>query len=69
MNTTQRDGSKMSHNSAPKTKQRNLQYVVEPEMVQTVWQDPDPNRCVQKIILEYVRDYSESVGQDLVAWD
>lgn len=47
MNSTQRDGSKMSHNSAPvKAKLRNLQYLIEPEMVQAVWDDRDPNMCV-----------------------
>lgn len=39
-NTTQRDGSKMSQNSAPaKAKQRNLLYLIEPEIIQAVWED------------------------------
>jgi hypothetical protein len=28
-------------------------------MIKTVWENPDPNQCVQKIILEYVKEYSD----------
>ena len=38
-------------------------------MIQVISDDPSPNAVVQKILLEYIKDFSESIGKDLVSWD
>ena len=38
------------------------QYVIKPEVVETVWQDAEPNLLVQKIVKAYIKEYAESTG-------
>jgi hypothetical protein len=34
------------------------QYVIKPEMVETVWEDAEPNALAQKIVKTYIKEYA-----------
>ena len=62
----------MSQHSGPpaqKKAARDLTYVIEPDMVDALWEDANPNQACQKILLEYICEWGESIGKDLTQWD
>jgi hypothetical protein len=43
--------------------------VVEADQIKAVWDDPNPNLAVQKLLVDFIKELGFSKGQDYMAWD
>ena len=72
-NVSQKQGSTASqggdHEANQAEKNVFQSYLIRPEMVEAVWEAQNVNQVVQKILKDFIEEYSEESGVDFKSWN